>query len=1054
MWLFLVILLLGGFCGADNVTNETQVLGNLNEDVGNFMDNSSFVDDEVLGDEENSSILDDGGHNNLSSVNESLDIINESFVLTNESFDNESIGDSLVNSSENSSFDFGKNNSGHDYINIDDIISNNSKVGEVSHNKVLKELVKDGKVELEFEVYEGDDIEILKKEVARSDLKKDVLISSDKHFADKVRVYSNLPTPAVKEDIIITWENEDLKVLDVEYFDLDDDGLIERVSWVVPHLSKQYYSIEIVASSLGNSDNLSIVSSVPSGVVPNPVQFNFNIDYVNLSDVSCILYFDSDITGISFDSNGENISKEFSEGSHNWEVDCSSNTNSSIYNSTNGTFNVEDSFSLSMDDFFLKGEESITGSVDANGGIVELDLVLPNSSEVFLQNMSGSFPQNFVVPSSKLGDAGQYSVKAVSYFYDSPAVLESDFDLGEISLDFNSTAETEDVVNIDLKTDLSVSGVYDLYVGSVRVKNDVIFGSGFGGISSSSYTASDEGTFDVEAEITVSGKNYVIDGGSLVVESGVDSDGPDVNLIFPDWEDVIHDNDITFRYDVSEKNGIKNCSFKLYNTKKDSSGVQQTNDLIFPISSYDKTLAIDNDVEDGDEISVKLIDFDENEDYIWEVRCFDDAGNEGLDFNYFSVDVVNGSNKVSTNESYYSRKDEVADLIDKINSFLEKEDSFGLEERRVLDILGLSEDMSFWKKRVVQMDQDLKFNLKYMTQEKREQRIGEIYDEIDEIEGKIVLDVESVDSYEFSKSSLDLELRDVIGKYVGSGGNSVGSSALNSLVKYNEGLQKYLGVDTEVWKLDLEYINGTREIVLVNKNLNIDSDGDFVVLEVLPDGKNPIFVSDVKDMGNNIYSVNPSDLEGGNLVYYFDDGFSLKEVEKMESILFGEGAAKVGFSFSGMAVGLGDGLHSSSFFWLPLFLFFGYFGFFVFGKVKLENLKKEPGVEELVRLINETNSLIREGKVDIARANYNRMNEIYKCLSEKSKEFFYKDIKRICLSIDKKDVLNLIKEYEAAKDSFRRDDAIVLHEKINTIYRKLPKKFQEKVYRRLVKKEV
>ena len=58
------------------------------------------------------------------------------------------------------------------------------------------------------------------------------------------------------------------------------------------------------------------------------------------------------------------------------------------------------------------------------------------------------------------------------------------------------------------------------------------------------------------------------------------------------------------------------------------------------------------------------------------------------------------------------------------------------------------------------------------------------------------------------------------------------------------------------------------------------------------------------------------------------------------------------------------------------------------------------------------------------------------------------------MAIDKKDVLGLIREYEAAKDAFRKEDAVLLHRRINEIYKKLPRKFQEKVYRRLVKKEV
>ena len=86
-------------------------------------------------------------------------------------------------------------------------------------------------------------------------------------------------------------------------------------------------------------------------------------------------------------------------------------------------------------------------------------------------------------------------------------------------------------------------------------------------------------------------------------------------------------------------------------------------------------------------------------------------------------------------------KAEIEKLIDDINSFLEKLDDFNLEERRVLEVLGLDDDMTFWKKRVVQMDQDLKFNLKFMEESKRVDRIEEIYSEIDEIKENIVLNV-------------------------------------------------------------------------------------------------------------------------------------------------------------------------------------------------------------------------------------------------------------------------------------------------------------------------
>jgi hypothetical protein len=250
----------------------------------------------------------------------------------------------------------------------------------------------------------------------------------------------------------------------------------------------------------------------------------------------------------------------------------------------------------------------------------------------------------------------------------------------------------------------------------------------------------------------------------------------------------------------------------------------------------------------------------------------------------------------------------------------------------------------------------------------------------------------------------------------------------------------------------LEYLEGTGEIVLVTKNIDVNGD-DFEVLEII-DKSGVVFVSDVEDVGNNIYSVDISNLEDGNLVYYFEDGFDLKEVEEMETILFEEAAGSGGSGLTGMFVWAGDGFSFGLFWWFPLILFIGYVAFLMFGKFRLEAWKKVPGVEELVRLINDTNVLIKEGKVEAARNNYVRMGEIYKALPVKCKDFFYKDIKRICLAIDKKDVLGLIKEYEKAKNEFRKEDAFVLHGKINAIYKKLPKKFQERVYRRLVKKEV
>jgi hypothetical protein len=1084
------VLLLVGFGGAENGTSvlqdNEQSINNIEESATvNNIDNegegeilvivpeADLVEvDESLVDNQNESVLVVDENESGSDENESF-LENESVLVVNE---NESNGCSenesfLENESlaeiENVSIDENVS-SGFEYINIDELINETPEkiLIEDKREKILKELVKDGMIELEFKILEGDDIQIVKKEMGRGKFEKDVLISSDEHFDDEVRVYSDLPSSAKRKDIVVIWESEGEVVGDVEYFDLDEDGLIERISWIVPHLSTQHYSIEIVTEEIVSSSEeiiLSIDAPANESTVLNPISFNISIDYSNLSNVECWLQInDGDLYSLV---EGEDVFSgdsgiELSSGPKNWVISCNDKYDKNITVSASGFFDVFDFKINGMDDFYFNNS-NVSGSVDSQGDF-ELKLRKGDNEEI-IHHTTG----DFLIEKSKISSPGNYELIASSSYYDGNISVSKNFSVGFASVRFlDENIELGETAPVELYIDSQgFSGNYYLWSNAEFVGGTGIIDSEI--VNINNFKPNGDGVYSLSLNVLIDNVQYSFGGlNDLVVgaqEDVVDNTDPDISLIFPSWEDEVDGDEIVFKYRVNEDNGIDNCSLNLYNAKKDSSGVYQTDDLVFPISPNDEALAFEDGLSDGEEIEIRLIDFDDNEDYIWEVRCYDNAGNEGWDFNYFSM-KLGGDEKVSSSEANYSRKSEVEDLINKINSFLEKEEDFNLEERRILDILGLSSDMVFYKKRIIQMDQDLKFNLKFMESVKREKRIAEINKEIDEIKEKIVLNVVSLDSYEFSKGSVDLDLGTVIGDYMEAIGTEISGSALGNLVKYNEGLQRSLGVSVEAWRLELEYLDETREIVLVSKNIEITASDetvvgglqkadDFIVLEVLPKGKDIVFVSDIENMGNDIYSVDVSNLKEGNLVYYFNEGFALKEVEKMESVLFGEGV-NGGLSITGMFVGVGDSLNIGSFFWLPLFLFFGYFGVLIFGKVRLEGWKKEPGVEEMVRLINETGVLLREGRVNVARDNYKRMGEIYKALPVKCRDFFYGEIKRVRLSIDKKDVLGLIKEYEDAKDSFRKDDAIALHGKINAIYRKLPRKFQEKIYRRLVKKEI
>jgi hypothetical protein len=194
--------------------------------------------------------------------------------------------------------------------------------------------------------------------------------------------------------------------------------------------------------------------------------------------------------------------------------------------------------------------------------------------------------------------------------------------------------------------------------------------------------------------------------------------------------------------------------------------------------------------------------------------------------------------------------------------------------------------------------------------------------------------------------------------------------------------------------------------------------------------------------------------EDSKITYYFYGDLSLQKIEKTESIIFNDMLADDVGMITGFAVAIEDGFSFSFLGFFVGFLFLGYVGFLAAGKIKLNYWKKDPNVSRMIGLIEDTKRLLKQNNVEGSRDNYHKMSEIYKTLPNKTKNFFFNEIKIVRLAIDKKDVLNLVKEYERARSEFRKDDAVELHSKINEIYKKLPKKFQDKIYRRLVKNEV
>ncbi len=74
---------------------------------------------------------------------------------------------------------------------------------------------------------------------------KRVTVSSELNVTN-VTAFADVPYPAAKEMIKLRWMNEGREHPIATYIDAEQDGLIERIEWQVPHLSEQTFEVSIV----------------------------------------------------------------------------------------------------------------------------------------------------------------------------------------------------------------------------------------------------------------------------------------------------------------------------------------------------------------------------------------------------------------------------------------------------------------------------------------------------------------------------------------------------------------------------------------------------------------------------------------------------------------------------------------------------------------------------------------------------------------------------------------------------------------------------------------
>ncbi len=949
------------------------------------------------------------------------------------------------------------------------VSENNSEVieSEGNTNNICFGYDSLGKKVIEIRDCKDGDIEKVNepKELEKGQFEKEVIISSQEELNKPLRIYTSLAIETEIENIKIYWENEGnleitgLNEFSVEYYDKDNNGVIEEISWIVPHLSEQIFNIVIdLNSSIESPGQLLLEVSGPIGQTRNPVTFNIKVNYS--SNFSCELKVGN--TWYYNISSDENYIINLSNGNYNWEAYCFDILNMSYINATLVNFSINEEYFSSLQEgklYFLdlvenkikNPETIIINSSNPSSFIIK---IFRNGQIIYTKSAYNL--TTLIMNESILNSSGIYNL-SIEFDEPSPKVnLLTNFSVASANLTFNTS---------QIKEGQSVKVTVNV-ISPIKKINPIIldYGDGSSNVSTTETNLFNQdfikkypnnGQYTVKLITTIGGTTFppIQKNGISVTKDSTnttDDDAPSINLLNPDDEDILSDTIVNFSYKASDDVKIQNCTFKLYENCA-SMNYCSTSDsnLVFPLNSQQRALANNYSVQNNKEVKIALKDFEDGI-YEWIVECYDNSSNYDWEISFFEINV---NDSLDESSEGYTKKEEIGELKQQADDFITT--NFNLEEKEVIEELNLLNDTKYYKKRLLDIENFFKENYKYVSSETlREQKIEGYLAELEEIKNKIPKSVIIKGSNEYIKNSVETDFEKLIEEYFQATNTQISKASINKLAKINRELQNELSVSVKVKEVEIEYENWTQKITLIKKEIDLNDDSYNKILEVIPkevaeSAEEVIFLNDNRVINEDpLFEINYEDLEKDEIIYYISSPLKLKDVEKTETLLFEDDLNKFEGRVTGFFVFEFISGEFTLYFIVAFILLIALLFIipFVLKKFRIASWKKEPNVVKVFNLLEDIQKLLKEKEIEKARENYYKIKEIYPVLPTKTKGYFYEKIKEMLIKIDRKDIFNLVKEYQEAKRKWNKEDYMRLYEDIKKIYERLPEKDRRKVY--------
>lgn len=793
-----------------------------------------------------------------------------------------------------------------------------------------------------------------------------------------------------------------------------------------------------------NSSNIEIIPNSPNG--DNPLNFTFNISYNDASNLNCTFEILED--KMSNDTENKIITYDFSNGEYNWTLNCT-DTNISITDVASAfTINEGFSTSLSKEVYLLDGEGNLIGGngelqiSSAKVSDINIKIQKPSLSSLsYSKNSTTNHQIN--INKSIVTEKGTYNITTTFHRLAEPITMTNEFYVAEANLTFN---KKETGIGEEIKI------TADLYSPSKKINSVIIdFGDGNANISYAStefntkkidffheYDESDD--YTITLTISIDGKQFAISKNGISVEGNEDTKSPTVSMLYPENKANISSETITLRYKAEDNVKIKNCTLELYNY----SGVVGTLD-------YTKT---NENLNNNQEVSISLTDFKEGR-YSWYVYCCDNSSNCNAFSTYNREFKVDFNSTTTASEISYNRKEDVNGLISKIDSFIEKQESYSADEKEILNELGISKDLEYYRKRLNQIDQDLGYNIQFIEDETlKEKRINELNSEIDKIKENIPLNMRILEKKEFVKNSLTKNMQEIVEEYISAKEIKAEKATIKRLAELNTEIQNYLVVSTEAEKIEIDYSGFIKELTLITKKVDLKNNTFNTLLEIVPkeiieNASEATFITpSVVLKEDPIFELSVDDLQDEKIVYYINKHIDLEKIQETDTIIFKEFAVTAKITgFFIFDIDLNNWVY-----YIVLIFFLLIAAGLVWYCLKNRRIlkwKKEENVKRTFSYIREANSALERKDIEAAKEKYRKIKEIFPLLPEACRKYLQKRIDKIRIEVDKKEIFALVKEFETAKRENRKEDAEILYKNVNMIYKRLPKKYQKRIYERM-----